>query len=291
MLKSRASVLIACLVVVYLAWGSTYLAIRFALEGGIPPLLMSALRNLAAGPIVLAWVFARGAAWPTWRQWRNGAFIGTMMMGFGNGCVCIAEQMVPSGIAALVVGGAPMFAMLFGLAFGAHPRPLEWMGVLVGLAGMIVLNFDARAVASPWGIALLVLATASWAFATILQPHIDLPKGPLSAGVQMTGGGVSLFAASQLRGEHLPQHVSAHGWLALLYLAVIGSIVAYTAFVYVINHSRPALATSYAYVNPIVAVGLGVLFAGESLSAPLLIGMAIILAGVALVVVGHAREA
>ncbi len=289
MLKSRASILVACLAVVYIVWGSTYLAIRIALEG-LPPLLMAGSRNLVAGPLVLGWMFWRGAAWPTARQWRNGVVMGIMMMGLGNGCVCLAEQLVPSGIAALFVGGAPVFAILFGLGFGARPRLFEWLGVLLGLAGMFVLNFDARAAASPAGVVLLVIATASWSLATVLQPRLDMPRGAVSAGVQMVGGGVFLFAMSLLRGEHIAGPVPAQSWFALLYLIVFGSILAYTAFVYVINHSRPALATSYAYVNPVVAVGLGAAFAAERVSAPQLLGMAVILAGVALVVIGHARK-
>jgi drug/metabolite transporter (DMT)-like permease len=289
MLKSRASLLIACLVVVYLVWGSTYLAIRVALEG-LPPLLMAALRNLVAGPLVLGWMFWRRGPRPTARQWRNGVVMGIMMMGLGNGCVCLAEQLVPSGIAALFVGGAPVFAILFSLAFGAHPRLFEWLGVLLGLAGMFVLNFDARAAASPLGVVLLVIATASWSLATVLQPRLDMPKGGMSAGVQMVGGGVFLMLMSLLRGEQLHTPVPSQAWLALLYLIVFGSILAYSAFVYVINNSRPALATSYAYVNPIVAVGLGAAFAAEHVSGPQLLGMAVILAGVALVVIGHARR-
>ena len=289
MFKSRASILVACLVVVYIVWGSTYLAIRIALEG-LPPLLMAALRNLVAGPLVLAWMFWRRAARPTARQVRNGVFMGIMMMGIGNGGVCLAERWVPSGIAALFVGGAPVFAILFGLGFGARPRLFEWLGVLLGLAGMVVLNFDARAAASPAGVVLLVIATASWSLATVLQPRLDMPKGGMSAGVQMVGGGVFLFVMAMLRGERLAGPVPSQSVWALLYLIVFGSILAYTAFVYVINHSRPALATSYAYVNPVVAVGLGALFASENVTSPQLLGMAVILAGVALVVVGHARE-
>jgi drug/metabolite transporter (DMT)-like permease len=287
--QSRTSILVACLVVVYLVWGSTYLAIHMALDG-FPPLLMAGVRNLVAGPLVLGWLFWRGAPWPTSRQWCNGVLMGIMMMGLGNGCVCLAEQLVPSGIAALFVGGAPVFAILFGLGFGARPRLFEWLGVLLGLAGMLVLNFDARAASSPAGIVLLVTATASWSLASVLQPRLNMPRGGVSAGVQMVGGGVFLFAASLLRGEHLAGPVPPHSWFALAYLIVFGSILAYTAFVYVINHSRPALATSYAYVNPVVAVGLGAAFAGERASGAQLLGMAVILAGVALVVLGHSRQ-
>jgi drug/metabolite transporter (DMT)-like permease len=286
---SRSTLLAACLAVVYLVWGSTYLAIHFAVDG-LPPLTLSALRNLSAGPLLLAFLKWRGAAWPTPRQWRNGAFIGFMMMSLGNGFVCVAETSVPSGLAALVIAGVPVFAILFGWCFGARPRLLEWLGVGIALAGMGLLNLDLHAAASPWAVALLFVAAASWAFATVLQKRLDMPPGPMSAAVQMLGGGASLVVMSALRGERLVVHdVPASAWLAFGYLVVFGSIVAYSAFVYVISHSRPAMATSYAYVNPVVAVGLGALFAGESVTWPIVAGMAVILAGVGLVMVGSTR--
>jgi len=250
---------------------------------------LAAWRNLVAGPRVRGWLFWRGAARPSLRQCRNGVLMGIMMMGIGNGCVCLAERLVPSGLAALFVGSAPVFAIAFGLAFGSHPRLFEWLGVLLGLAGLVILNLDARAASSPAGVLLLVLATASWSLATVLQPRLDMPKGGLSAGVQMVGGGVFLGVMSLVTGESLPAAVPAHSWLALGYLIVFGSILAYPAFVYVIGHSRPALATSYAYVNPVVAVALGAVFLAEPVSGAQLLGMAVILVGVAMVVVGHAR--
>ena len=287
----RSTLLFACLALVYVVWGSTYLAIHFVVDG-IPPLVSSALRNFCAGPILLAFLKWRGAAWPTPRQWRNGAFIGFMMMGLGNGFVCVAETSVPSGLAALVIAGVPVFAILFawGLS-GVRPRLLEWLGIGLGLGGMALLNLDLHAAASPGAVALLFIAAASWAAATVLQRRLDMPAGPMSAAVQMLGGGASLVVMAALHGERLDAAaVPLSAWLALAYLVVFGSIVAYTAFVYVINHSRPALATSYAYVNPVVAVGLGVLFAGESVSWPIVAGMAVILAGVGLVMVGSARR-
>jgi drug/metabolite transporter (DMT)-like permease len=286
---ARTSTLVACLALVYLLWGSTYLAIRFGVEG-LPPLMLSAMRNLTAGLLLFPWMIARGAPWPTGRQWRNGVLIGFMMMSIGNGFVCLAEKSVPSGLAALVVGSAPVFAILFGWGFGLRPRALEWIGVALGFAGVALLNVDVRAAASPAAVGLLVIATASWSFASILQPRLDMPKGGASASVQMLGGGACLLVMSLARGEHLPADVPARSWLALAYLIVFGSIVAYSAFVYVINHARPALVTSYAYVNPVVAVALGALFAGEHVTWPLVGAMVIILSGVALVVLGHARR-
>jgi len=288
-LAPRAPALVVNLALVYVLWGSTYLAIRFGVDG-LPPLLLSAMRNLTAGALLFTWMRLRGAPWPTARQWRNGAFIGFMMMSVGNGFVCLAEKSVPSGLAALVVGSAPVFAILFGWGFGTRPHALEWVGVALGFAGVALLNADVSAAASPAAIGLLVIATASWSFASILQPRLDMPQGGASASVQMLGGGACLVVMSALRGEHLPEHVPMHSWLALAYLIVFGSIVAYSAFVYVINHARPALVTSYAYVNPIVAVGLGALFAGERVTWPLVAAMVVILAGVALVVVAHTRR-
>jgi drug/metabolite transporter (DMT)-like permease len=289
---TRSSLLLACLAIVYVVWGSTYLAIHFVVDG-IPPLASSAMRNFCAGPILLAFLKWRGAPWPTRRQWRNGALVGFMMMGLGNGLVCVAETHVPSGLAALIIAGTPVFAILFAWGlFGARPRLLEWLGIGLGLAGMGLLNFDLHAVASPVYVAVLFVAGASWAAATVLQPRLDLPKGPMSAAVQMLGGGASLVVMAALHGERLDvAAVPLSAWLALAYLVVFGSLLAYTAFVYVIGHARPALATSYAYVNPVVAVALGVVFAGESVSAPMLAGMAVILAGVGLVVLGGQRRA
>jgi drug/metabolite transporter (DMT)-like permease len=287
----RTALLVACLAIVYVVWGSTYLAIHFVVDG-MPPLASSALRNLSAGPILLAFLKWRRNAWPTWRQVCNGALIGFMMMGLGNGAVCLAETSVPSGLAALVIAGTPVFALLFAWALsGARPRLLEWLGIVLGLAGMALLNLDLHAAASPWAIAVLFVGAASWAGATVLQRRLDMPAGPMSAAVQMLGGGASLVVMSALRGERFElAAVPISAWLALAYLVVFGSIVAYTAFVYVIGHSRPALATSYAYVNPVVAVGLGVLFAGETVSAPIVAGMLVILAGVGLVMVGSTRR-
>jgi drug/metabolite transporter (DMT)-like permease len=289
---SRPTLLLACLAIVYVVWGSTYLAIHFVVDG-IPPLISSAIRNFCAGPILLGFLQWRGAPWPTLRQWRNGALIGFMMMGLGNGFVCLAETRVPSGLAALIIAGTPVFAVLFAWGlFGVRPRVLEWLGIGLGLAGMGLLNLDLHAAASPVYVAVLFVAGAAWAAATVLQPRLDLPKGPMSAAVQMLGGGTSLVAMAALHGERL--HVAAvplTAWFALAYLVVFGSLIAYTAFVYVIGHSRPALATSYAYVNPVVAVGLGVLFAGETVSGAMMAGTAVILAGVGLVMIGSRRRA
>jgi drug/metabolite transporter (DMT)-like permease len=188
------------------------------------------------------------------------------------------------------VGASPVFAILFGWLSRLRPQRLEVLGVVVGLCGLALLHGDLHAMGSPAGFALLVLAAASWALAATLQPRLDMPPSAMSAGVQLLGGGACLAAMSALRGEHLPAHVPLQSWLALAYLIVFGSVVAYSAFVYVVAHARPALATSFAYVNPVVALALGVLFAGETVSWSILAGMVVILAGVGLVMAGGARR-
>lgn len=289
-MQACSTLLIVSLTVVYLVWGSTYLAIHFVVDG-IPALMSAAMRYLIAGPLLLVFVKFRGAPWPTSSQWRNGSFIGFMMMGLGNGFVCLAEKSVPSGLAALVIAGVPILAILFAWVLGARSRALEWLGVGVALAGMAYVNLDVHATVNPWPVMLLFVAAAAYALGTVLQKRIEMPAGTMSAAVQMLGGGASLVVLSALRGEHVVLGaVPASSWLALAYLVVFGSIMAYSAIVYVIQHARPALATSYAYVNPVVAVGLGALFAGEHVTARLLTGMAVIMAGVALVMVGSTRK-
>ncbi|UXY15745.1 drug/metabolite exporter YedA [Chitiniphilus purpureus] len=285
---SGQTVLALCLLTMYLVWGSTYLAIRIGVAQ-LPPLTLAALRFVAAGGAMLVVLRWRGVAWPTFGETRNALLIGTLMLGVGNGAVCIAEKTVPSGLAALLVACGPLFAILIAWGWGSRPRAAEWLGIALGLAGVAILNFDARLAASPTGFALIVLAAATWAFASVLQGRIRMPEGPMSAAIQMAGGGMVLTVAAWLAGERMPAQVHWHGWAALAYLTVFGSLVAYNAYVYVLRHARPALAMSYAYVNPAVAVALGALFAGEALSLPILLGMAVILAAVVLIALGQQR--
>ncbi|GAA5784573.1 drug/metabolite exporter YedA [Chitiniphilus shinanonensis] len=278
-----------CLLMMYVVWGSTYLAIRIAVAE-MPPLLLAAMRFLAAGGLMLAFLRWRGVPWPRWAEVRNAGIMGLLMLGVGNGAVCVAEETVPSGLAALLVACGPLFAILIAWAWGSRPRAGEWLGIALGLGGVAILNFDAHLAASPKGFILIVIAAATWAFASVLQARIAMPAGPMSAAIQMAVGGVGLALVSAASGERLPAEVHWHGWAALAYLTVFGSLVAYNAYVYVLRHARPALAMSYAYVNPAIAVALGALLADEVLSLPIGVGMAVILGGVVLIALGNQRH-
>ncbi|KAF0811548.1 putative inner membrane transporter YedA [Andreprevotia sp. IGB-42] len=285
MIRSR---LLLALLIIYLVWGSTYLGIRIAVAD-IPPLTMASFRFLVAGGVMLAWLKWRGAAWPSLKQTVSAIAVGTLMLVVGNGGVSVAEVSVPSGLTALLLAVAPLFAVLFAWAFGSPPHKEEWLGVVLGLAGVALLQQDTRLGGSPWAFALILAASLSWSFAAVWQKKLDLPAGAMSAAVQMSSAGVILFLLGRLRGEPWPHDVHWHSWAALAYLIVFGSLIAYNAFVYVLSHARPALASSYAYVNPPVAVLLGWLLAGEHLSAPMLAGMGVVLAGVVLLAIAHRR--
>lgn len=269
------------LLITWLVWGSTYLAIRYGIAS-FPPLYLGAMRFTMAGSLMLLFLRGRGAAWPTLRQWRNAGWIGFLMLSLGNGAVCIAEQWVASGMAALLVATAPLFAVLIGRFWGHRAGGWEWLGIGLGLAGVAVLNLDGQLQAQPVGVLLVLAAAAIWSLASVWLPHLDMPAGGMSAATQMLVGGLALWLMAPLRGEVWPDHILPSAWLALGYLTVMGSIVAYSAYVYVLHHARPALATSYAYINPLTALLLGWLIAGEPLNSLTLWGMTVILAGVVL---------
>lgn len=270
------------LLAVYLIWGSTYLGIRFGLQG-FPPFLMAGLRFVAAGSAVYLWLRMRGQRAPTARQWRNAAFMGVLLLGLGNGLVSVAQQWVASGLAAIAVASMPLWAALFGLAFGRRYRGLEWFGVLVGFAGVLLLNAGEALQARPLAALALVVAAASWAFGSVWSRGRDLPPPLMSTAAQMLTGGVVMLAFGLATGERIAGPPPAVAVAALAYLAVFGSIIGFGAYIWLLNHVRPALATSYAYVNPPIAVLLGALLAGEQVSLQTLVAMAVILSGVVLI--------
>lgn len=274
---------------VYLIWGSTYFAIRIALEG-FPPFLMAAIRFPIAGGLMFAFLVWRGMPLPTPRQWLNCLITGTLLLGMGNGLVCYAEQTVASGIAAVAVASVALFIAIFTGLYGLWPSRLEWVGLIVGFTGVVVLNLGGELRGSPLGALALVFATLGWAFGSVWSRHQDMPQPMMSAAAQMLTGGVSLTLIALLRGEHFAAVPSLHATLAFVYLIVAGSILGFSAYIYLLHHTRAALASSYAYVNPPVAVLIGVLLAGESVRAVDLIGMAVILAGVVTITLARTRR-
>jgi len=275
--------LIGAFFALYFIWGSTYLAIRIGVESW-PPLMMGGIRFVIAGSLLFAYQRLRGVPAPTWPQWKGAAAIGVLLLSFGNGAVTLAEHMgVASGVAALTVATVPLFTLLCGFFWGNRNTGLEWAGIVLGLIGIALLNMGSNLQASPLGAGLLLLAAATWAFGSVWSKHLPLPQGGMASAAEMLVGGVVLLMASFVRGERLTQMPSTDGWIALAYLIFFGSIIAFNAYMYLLKHVRPAAATSYAYVNPAVAVLLGILFAGEQIGWQECIAMGVIISAVVLI--------
>lgn len=272
----------AALLAVYVFWGSTYLVIKFGLET-LPPFFMAAVRFWCAGLVLFAFLRWRGFALPTAKQARNSAIMGTLLLGGGNGFVCYAQQSVSSGLAAVAVASMPLFAALFAGLYGHWPSRRDAIGLAVGFVGIVYLNTGAEFLASPVGAAALVAAPILWAFGSVWSRRQDLPNVWMSTAVQMIVGGAVLTLMSLGAGEDWPARVAPSGAAAIAYLAVFGSLVGFTAYVYLLQTVRPALATSYAYVNPPIAIAFGVWLAGEQFTAHEAIATAVILGGVAFI--------
>lgn len=270
---------------VYLIWGSTYLAIRFGLQG-FPPFLMAGIRFVCAGTAVYAWLRLRGAPAPSGRQWRNAAIMGLLLLGLGNGMVSLAQQWVSSGMAAIAVASMPVWAALFGVLYGRRYRRIEWLGVIVGFVGVLLLNLGGELRASPGGALALLIAPMAWAFGSVWSRGRDLPSPFMSTAAQMLCGGAAMLVFGLLIGERIESMPSLTSITAVGYLAVFGSIIGFGAYIWLLNNVRPALATSYAYVNPPIAVLLGAWLASENVETHTIVAMAIILAGVVLITRG-----
>ena len=286
---SAAAIAIA-LASVYILWGSTYLAIRFALES-YPPFLLGAIRMALAGAIMYAVLRARGEARPTGKQWRTLWVLSIWMVLLSNGLVNLAETEVGSGLAAIAVASMPLFAGVFAMLRGRHPSKIEWVGLVVGFLGVLWLNAGSALSSSTLGLVCLIIAPIAWAWSSIWSRDQDLPGPFMSAAGQMLTGSVWMLLAALVTGERFDGLPSGGATAAMLYLVVAGSIFGFTAYIWLLHHVRPALATSYAYVNPPIAVLFGALLAGERFTAHDLGAMAVILAGVVIITLAKARAA
>ena len=289
--------LILAFAAVYLVWGSTYLAIRFGVET-IPPFLLGGTRFLVAGLALVAVSLARGAPPPRPREWRAATISGTVMVAGGNGVVCWAEQFVSSGLAALLVGTVPLWLVAIA-RFGPDREPTsptEIAGLMLGILGVVVLVGgsgtgvgvgQATAGQVAWGALAIIGSSLSWAVGSMYSRRVALP-GPALYGtaLTMTAGGLVLLLVSLVAGEFgrvSIGDIAPRSWLSLLYLTVMGSIIAFSAYVWLLRTVRPAAAGSYAYVNPVVALLLGWWLAGEAFTLPMLAGSVIIVGALVLV--------
>ena len=287
--------LIAAFAAVYLIWGSTYLAIRFAVQT-LPPLLMASARFVIAGVIVLLWARLRdGAAWPSRVEWRVGLIGGGLLLLGGNGGVSWAEQQVPSSITALLVAVVPVFIVLLEWLRpgGRRPNAAVFVGVGLGLVGLaLLLGPDALSGgsrSSSAGALVLMVASLSWAAGSIytkLAPRAR--SATVATGTQMLAGGLALFGAAVVAGEPARlslAHASTSSLVAFAYLLTFGSLIGFTAYVYLLSHTTAAKASTYAYVNPVVAVLLGWAVGHEPVTSRTLLSAAVILAGVAIITI------
>ena len=281
--------IILSLLSLYFLWGGTYLAMRMALQG-FPPFILAGVRQLTAGILLFLFLWLRKHELPTPKQWLTAIVVGGLLLVVGNGGVVFAEQWVSSGLAALALGAIPLWAAVFSGLFGRWPSRIEWFGLGLGFFGLLLLNLGNGLHSNPLGAIVLFIAPIGWAFGSILSQHLPSPKGLMASSSQMVAGGILLFIVGFARGEHMTGMPGLQPLAAMAYLIIGGSLIAFSAYGYLLSHVRPALATSYAYVNPLVAVGLGVALAGEQITIIELLAMLTILSGVGLVSLGRDRH-
>jgi drug/metabolite transporter (DMT)-like permease len=297
--RPSTSAFIVAFASIYLIWGSTYLGIRVAVET-IPPFLMGTGRFLIAGCLLMILVRSRGAPKPTRRQWLDNAFIGAFLLLGGNGFVSWAEQSLPSGLTALIIGIQPALMVLTEWAWpgGKRPTTLTFVGLFLGFAGVAWL-------AAPWessatsgvhlpAVLLVLLACGSWAFGSIWSRHVKNPASPfLASSLQMVGGSVALFIGAVIHGEletFKVSTISGQSIAAFFYLTFVGSLVGFSTFVWLMKHTTPARVSTYAYVNPVVAVFLGWLILHEPVTTRMLLAAATIVAAVVIITTQKSRK-
>jgi len=282
---------------IYIVWGSTYLAIRYGVAT-IPPFLMGGVRFLIAGTLLYGWSRFRGGAKPNRHHWKNAAIIGALLLLVGNGAVAWAEQRVDSGMTSLLVATVPLWLVLAEVFQGHRPAMLQWLGVAVGLVGVSILVMPSGnglyASVDRAGAAVLMIGSISWTIGSLFSRTASLATpASMASGMQMLCGGAFMMTVSFLRGEWASVHLSAISGtsiVALVYLIVFGSIIGFSTYMWLLKVARPAAVGTYAYVNPLVAVLLGVMVAGERLPPSATLAMVVILASVVLVSLSPAAK-
>ncbi len=285
--------------IIYFVWGSTYLAVRVGVRE-VPPLILAAMRFSVAGVVLFGWVLARGERAPSAREWRSASILGMVIFLFDYGLLFWAEQRVPSGIAAVMLATIPVFMALSEIIFLRTQRLTVRLALalLIGLGGVGVLMSRTLDVGGApidkWGAVALIVAAISWSIASVLARKLPLPNSKvMSSGAQMLTGGILLTIVAGAFGEFRnfhPAAVSREVWFALLYLIVAGSIIGFTAYVWLIHHESPTKVGTYAYVNPIVAVLVGYFLGGEALTARTILGTLLVLVSVIVITTTPAKK-
>lgn len=282
--------LLLCLAATWLVWGSTYLAIKVALVS-LPPFVQMGSRFLVAGALLALWMRWRGAPWPSRRQWLHALIIGGLMLGGGMGGTATAEQTVGSGLVVAFIAVMPLMIAGLNLLWGEKPTRLESLGIAFGLVGVLLLTQGQGFGASPMGLVAISVACASWAVGSVLSQRVwPLAPGAMGFASEMLAGGLVLMGLSWLSGEALPAHIEPQALWAWAYLVVFGSLVAFNAYMVLLAEASAGLASSYSFVNPVIAMLLGVSLAGEHISGHEWLAAGVVLVGVVLLLSARARR-
>lgn len=281
MAQASRGLILACLAAVYIVWGTTYYALKVGVQGAGPYFLVGT-RFLAAGVLLLAWLKIRGQRMPTAKQWGNSALLGLLMLTFGIGSVTSAERTVSSGAAVALISVLPLAIALWSGLLEKWPGRDQWLAIVIGLIGTLVMVAGADLRASPWGVTLIMFATSMWSLGTVLSRRMDVPHGAMGFAAEMVMGGVITLIVSLMFGESWALPRSADVWWAWAYLVVFGSLIAFSAYRVLVERASPTLASTYAYVNPPVALFVGWWLGDEKFSTNVFIGLPIVLAAVGL---------
>ncbi|HXD07029.1 MAG TPA: drug/metabolite exporter YedA [Burkholderiaceae bacterium] len=289
--RALSPLVLACLAATWLVWGSTYLAIKFALVS-LPPFFQMGSRFVVAGLLLLAWCAWRGKPLPTRRQWLHAVAVGALMLGGGMGGTAYAEQTVGSGLVVAFIAVLPVLMAALDAIWGVYPRRLEAAGIAVGLVGVLMLTQGAGFQASTAGLVAISTACVSWSIGSVLsQRKLPLAPGAMGFASEMICGGLVLLALAGLDGEYAS--LAARGWptagslIAWAYLVVFGSLIAFNAYMVLLSHASSGLASSYSFVNPVIAMLLGVTLGGEVVTHSEWLAAGVVLVGVVLLLVGR----
>jgi drug/metabolite transporter (DMT)-like permease len=272
---------VACLLSVYIVWGTTYFALKVGIEG-TGPFFLVGTRFVVAGALLLAWQIIRGQSMPNKGQWLRAALVGFLLLVVGNGGVAFAEHWVSSGATVALISVMPLATALWSGAFGEWPRRLEWAAIALGAVGAAVMLLGRDLQASGLATLVILLGTTCWSLGTVLSRKLDIPHGPTGFGAEMLTAGILALLVSALLGEHWTLPTSPRVYYAWAYLVVFGSLLAFSAYRYVVERISPTLAATYAYVNPPVALLVGWWLGNETFSSNVFIGLPIVLASVGL---------
>lgn len=285
----KTLIVILAFLSVYIFWGGTYLGMKIGLES-FPPFFMAAIRHLSAGVIMLSLALVKKEPKPQKNELLNGAIVGILLLLMGNGLVAWSEQRLPSAIASLVITSVPFWVMTLNWVSGDKKKPtrIELFSLFFGFIGILMMVFQGNSTETqaldPIGLIVLLIAAFSWSLGSLYSRHKAVPKSSLySTAVQMLAGGSTLFVFSSLLGEPstvIWSNVSTRSWMAMAYLILFGSVIAYTAYIWLMKNVNPTLASTYAFINPVVAVFLGFWLANESFSTQTLIAAVLIIASV-----------